>query len=182
MDRLDCINTFIAVVETGNFSNASRHLGITRDQVAKRICYLEAIFNTALFIRNTRKMHLTQSGDKFYQHSKVIMSEFEWAESEIFYEQKYPEGVLRINAPYSFSQTYLTDAISKFMDQYPNIKIDLFLTDHFLDIYEEKYDINLRLKYEVDHSHARLFNTYQRYFYATPAYFEKKENLKILKN
>ncbi|WP_151810348.1 LysR family transcriptional regulator [Acinetobacter bereziniae] len=173
MDKLDCINTFISVVEHGNFSSASRHLGITRDQVAKRICHLETIFNTALFIRNTRKMDLTHSGEKFYQHSKVIMSEFEWATSDFVHDQKYPEGKLRINAPHSFRQANLTEIISKFMTQYPNIKIDLFLSDKFLNINENKYDIVLRISSEIDERNTHLLSTYHRHFYATSSYLEK---------
>lgn len=173
MDKLDCINTFISVVEYGNFSSASRHLNITRDQVAKRICHLETIFNTVLFIRNTRKMDLTHSGEKFYQHSKVIMSEFEWATSDFTHDQKYPEGKLRINAPHSFRHAHLTEIISKFMTQYPNIKIDLFLSDKFLNISEDQYDIVLRISQDIDQRNAHLFSTYHRHFYATTAYFEK---------
>ena len=173
MDRLDCINTFICVVESGNFSSASRKLGMTRDQVAKRICHLEYTFSTSFFIRNTRKMSLTQAGEKFYQHCKVIISEYEWATNELMYEQKYPEGIIKINAPLSFSQTFLTQTISKFMDEYPSIKINLFLSDEFINIHEEKYDITLRVSQEIDPDNSRLFSTHKRYFYATPDYFNK---------
>lgn len=173
MDKLDCINTFISVVENGNFSRASRNLGITRDQVAKRICYLESIFSTTLFIRNTRKMDLTSSGEKFYQHCTVIMSEYEWATNEFLYEQKYPEGQLKINAPRSFSQIYLTRIISAFMEKYPSIKIDLFLSDKFSEIHEDKYDLTLKISHKFDELNAHLFATYDRYLYATPAYLKK---------
>ncbi|MEG0347022.1 MAG: LysR substrate-binding domain-containing protein [Acinetobacter sp.] len=173
MDKLDCINTFISVVENGNFSKASRNLGITRDQVAKRICYLETILNTSLFIRNTRTMDLTHSGERFYQHCKVIMSEFEWATNDFNHEQKFPEGKLRINAPHSFRQTHLTDILSNFMTQYPSIKIDLFLSDNFLNVDEDKFDIVLRIGPDIDAPNTHLYSTHHRYFYATPSYFQK---------
>lgn len=181
MDKLDCINTFISVVEHGNFSSASRNLGITRDQVAKRICYLETLFDSVLFIRNTRNMSLTHSGEKFYQHSKVIMSEFEWATSDFTYDQEFPGGVLRINAPLSFQQTYLSEIISNFMTLYPLIKIDLFLSDKVIDINEENYDISLRISQKnTNEPHVHLFSIHHKYFYATKNYFKNHGKPKTL--
>lgn len=173
MDKLDCINTFISVVENGNFSKASRHLNITRDQVAKRICFLETQFNTLLLIRNTRSMHLTLAGERFFEHCKVIMSEYEWAKNELILEQKYPEGELRINAPHSFSPIYLTQIISNFMTKYPNISLNLFLTDKFIDTFEMPFDVSLRISENIIEKEATVFKTFQRYFYATPNYLKQ---------
>lgn len=173
MDKLDCINTFISVVESGNFSKAAKNLRITRNQVAQRICYLEELFKTSLFIRNTRNMSVTIAGKKFYQHCKVIVSEFEWAKNEFFYDQNYPEGRLKINAPLSYSQERLIPIVSNFLDQYPSIKIELFLTDRFLDIHEENFDLNLRISEECDEIENLKLSTHQRCFYATPNYFEQ---------
>lgn len=173
MDKLDCMNTFISVVETGNFSQASRHLNISRDKVAKQICYLELLFSTTLFIRHTRRMDLTSAGEKFYQHCKVIMSEYEWASNDFLYEQKYPEGQLKINVPYSFGQIFLSDIINKFMNKYPNIKIELFLSDKFLDIQEEAFDITIGFSQKIDKKNAYILSTFNRYFYASPKYLQK---------
>lgn len=183
MDKLDCINTFISVVENGNFSSASRNLGITRDQVAKRICYLETVFDTILFTRNTRNMELTHSGENFYRRSKVIISEYEWAVSDFTYDQKSPSGKLRINAPILFSKKYLLDIISKFMTIYPLIKIDLVLSDNLSNNYEDSFDIILRVSHEKNNEYnACLFNVYYNHFYATPEYLEKYGNPKILED
>lgn len=185
MDKLDSINTFISVVENGNFSKAARSLHISRDQVAKRICYLEEVFNQTFFLRNTRSMNLTHSGQRFYQHCKVIMSEYEWAKNEFLNEQKYPQGELKINAPHSFSQTHLTKIIAEFMSLYPSIKLNLFLTDKFLESHENEYDIVLRISSERDTSNTQLFSTYHRHFYTTEAYLEKNgipESIDDLKN
>ncbi|WP_445115655.1 LysR substrate-binding domain-containing protein [Acinetobacter sp. WZC-1] len=174
MDRLDCINAFVNVVETGNFSSAARTLNITRDLVAKRVAYLEHDLKVTLLVRTTRKMNLTPCGEKFYEHSKVILGEFDWAKHEIGYDQLYPEGELRINAPLSFSQTFLTSIISEFILHYPDIKVDLFLTDSFVDIYDSKFDLTLRVaENPVDAFENTIIGTYQRNFYATPAYFQK---------
>ncbi|WP_461196579.1 LysR family transcriptional regulator [Acinetobacter pittii] len=173
MDKLDCIHTFISVVESGNFSNASRNLGITRDQVSKRIFYLESLFSTSLFIRNTRKMDLTRSGEKFYQRCKVIVKELDLAANDFIYDQKYPEGILKISAPHVFIQTCFSDIISNFLIQYPHIEIDLLFSENSVDINEHKFDIILKVEEEITDVNTFTLNHYKRNFYATPAFLKK---------
>lgn len=173
MDKLDCIHTFISVVESGNFSNASRNLGITRDQVSKRVFYLESLFSTSLFIRNTRKMDLTRSGEKFYQRCKVIVKELDLAANDFIYDQKYPEGILKISAPHVFIQTCFSDIISNFLIQYPHIEIDLLFSENSVDINEHKFDIILKVEEEITDANTFTLNRYKRNFYATPAFLKK---------
>ncbi|MEX0569958.1 LysR family transcriptional regulator, partial [Acinetobacter baumannii] len=168
MDRLDCISTFVSVVEHGNFSSAARALDISRDLVAKRVCYLENDLRTTLLTRTTRQMNLTSCGEKFYQHSKVILSEFEWAAYEISYNQQYPEGELKLNTPMSFSNIFLQHIISDFIEKYPSIKIDLFMTDQLLDMNNNKFDLTIRVDGSPPNlANSKILNTYQRYLYAT---------------
>ena len=173
MDKLDCIYTFISVVENGNFSNASRNLGITRDQVSKRIFYLESLFSTSLFTRNTRKMDLTRSGEKFYQRCKVIVKELDLAANDFIYDQKYPEGILKVSAPHAFIQTCFSDIISNFLIQYPNIEIDLLFSEKTSEINEYKLDIILKIEEEVREENIFILNSYKRNFYATAAFLNK---------
>ena len=175
MDRIDCINTFLSVVEHGNFSASAKKLNISRDLVSKRVQYLENDLKISLFIRTTRRMNLTPCGEKFYQHAKVMMSELEWAKYEISYDQQYPEGELKINAPLSFSRDVLTDIISDFIQQFPHIKIDLYLTDSFVDIYEQQFDLTLRVDDKADHNFQNtVIASYKRSFYASKDYLERK--------
>lgn len=180
MDKLDCINTFISVVETENFSHASRKLGITRDQVSKRIFYLESLFSTSLFTRNTRKMDLTRSGEKFYQRCKVIVKELDLAANDFIYDQKYPEGILKISAPHAFVQTCFSEIISNFLIQYPNIEIDLLFTENSTNINEHKFDIILKIEEEIKEQNIFLLDTYKRNFYATSAFLNKHEKPKSI--
>ncbi|CAA0249953.1 LysR family transcriptional regulator [Acinetobacter baumannii] len=174
MDRLDCISTFVSVVEHGNFSSAARALDISRDLVAKRVCYLENDLKTTLLNRTTRQMNLTSCGEKFYQHCKVILSEFEWATYEISYNQQYPEGEVKLNTPMSFSNIFLQHIISDFIEKYPSIKIDLFMTDQLLDVNQHKFDLTIRLDGSAPSlANSKILNTYQRYLYATPEYFNQ---------
>ncbi|MCU4347024.1 LysR family transcriptional regulator [Acinetobacter lactucae] len=173
MDKLDCINTFISVVETGNFSHASKKLGVTRDQVSKRIFYLESLFSTSLFTRNTRKMDLTSSGEKFYQRCKVIVKELDLAANDFIYDQKYPEGILKISAPHALVQTCFSNIISNFLNQYPNIEIDLLFSENSININEHKFDIILKIEEEIKEQNIFLLDTYKRNFYATTTFLNK---------
>jgi len=173
MDKLDCINTFISVVETGNFSHASRDLGITRDQVSKRIFHLESLFSTSLFIRNTRKMDLTRSGEKFYQRCKVIVKELDLAANDFVYDQKYPEGILKISVPHAFVQTCFSEIISNFLIQYPNIEINLLFSENSLGINEQKFDIVLKFEEEIKEQNIFILNSYRKNFYATTEFLNK---------
>ncbi|WP_336169575.1 LysR family transcriptional regulator [Acinetobacter sp. 161(2023)] len=182
MDKIDCINTFISVVETGNFSHASRNLGITRDQVSKRIFYLESLFNTSLFIRNTRKMDLTRSGEKFYERCKVIVKELDLAAHDFVYDQKYPEGLLKISAPHAFIQTCFSDVISNFLKKYPHIEIDLMFSDHSNHINTHKFDVILKLEENIEEQNTFILNTYKKNFYATASFSNKHEKPKSIED
>lgn len=173
MDKIDCITTFVSVVEQGNFSKAARHLNLSRDIVAKRIAYLENHFRTSLFHRTTREMHVTDSGDSLYKHCKVILGELEWAEYEISHYQANPKGELRISAPLSYSNVFLKQVIDEFTEQYPEVTVNLILSDSFQNVIGDGFDITLRISEKIDCSHkSRTFLTINRHLYATPAYFK----------
>ncbi len=172
MDKLDCIKTFYYVVEHNNFSKAARALNISRDLVAKRISYLETHLNAALVLRTTRKMNLTPTGEKFYQHCKIILSEFELAKLEIVHDHFYPEGSLKINAPGSFSRHKLNNIVSEFILSYPDIEIELVLSDEVKDLYDQHYDLTLRIGYSLNDNYENIIlQQFELNFYATPEYF-----------
>ncbi|MDR8310348.1 LysR family transcriptional regulator, partial [Acinetobacter baumannii] len=91
---------------------------------------------------------------------------------EISYNQQYPEGELKLNTPMSFSNIFLQHIISDFIEKYPSIKIDLFMTDQLLDVNQHKFDLTIRLDGSAPSlANSKILNTYQRYLYATPEYF-----------
>ncbi|WP_224971801.1 LysR family transcriptional regulator [Acinetobacter oleivorans] len=182
MDKLDCINAFISVVENGNFSKAAHKLNISRDQVSKRIFHLENTFGTSLFIRNTRNMNLTSSGQKFYGRCKIIEKELELAENDFIFDQKYPEGVLTINAPHSFTKTCFPEIISKFKEKYPRIIINVLFSDNELSTTESNFDIILKIEEEVKEKNSHLIDTYYRRFYGTTSYFKKNKKPETIKD
>ncbi|AYO54731.1 LysR family transcriptional regulator [Acinetobacter sp. WCHAc060033] len=174
MDKLDCIKTFYHVVEHQNFSKAARALNISRDLVAKRISYLETHLNATLVLRTTRKMNLTETGEKFYQHCKIILSEYEIAQLEIVHDHFYPEGSLKINAPASFSRHKLNLIVSEFILSYPDIEIELALSDEVKDIYDHHYDLTLRIGTTLnDNFENIILQQFNLNFYATPEYYSK---------
>ncbi|ADI89926.1 transcriptional regulator [Acinetobacter oleivorans DR1] len=118
-------------------------------------------------------MDLTRSGEKFYQRCKVIVKELDLAANDFIYDQKYPEGILKISAPHVFIQTCFSDIISNFLIQYPHIEIDLLFSENSVDINEHKFDIVLKVEEEIKDVNSFTLNRYKRNFYATPAFLNK---------
>jgi DNA-binding transcriptional LysR family regulator len=118
-------------------------------------------------------MDLTRSGEKFYQRCKFIVKELELAANDFIYDQKYPEGTLKISVPHAFIQTCFSDVISKFLIQYPNIKIDLLFSENSIDIDERKFDIVLKAEEEINEQNIIILETYKVNFYATASFLNK---------
>ena len=170
MDRLDCFKTFIQVVEQGSFSKAARQLGISRDQVAKRICYLEGRLNVVLLARTTRSMVPTVAGERFYERCKVILSEYAWAVDEILYDKKLAEGELRISCPHDFGRLVLPQLLQGFNRQYPNMRFDVQLY-HCTPPTDELIDAVFQLTSQAICEEAHVVLTSTQGFYASPEYF-----------
>ncbi|MEO0770252.1 MAG: LysR family transcriptional regulator, partial [Cyanobacteria bacterium J06649_4] len=103
MDRIDCIRSFVRVVETGNFSAVAKEQGTTQPTVSKQIAALEKSLDAQLLTRSTRKLTLTEAGDRFYTEAQHVLAAIAQAEASVGLRQK-PSGILRINCPVSFGQ------------------------------------------------------------------------------
>ncbi|MFO1075976.1 MAG: LysR substrate-binding domain-containing protein, partial [Geminicoccaceae bacterium] len=145
MDRIAGMEAFAAVVETGGFQSAARQLGVSRALVSKRVAGLEADLGVQLLRRTTRKLSVTGPGADFYERCRRILGEFREATGELTRLQREPRGVLKVNGPMSFGQLHLAAAMVAFMCDHPQITVQLTLTDRFVDVVEEGYDIVLRI-------------------------------------
>ncbi|MEO0981968.1 MAG: LysR family transcriptional regulator [Pseudomonadota bacterium] len=145
MDKLDCIRAFNAVVETGGFTSAAAKLGSTPQLVSKYVRALEDELTVKLLHRTTRKVSLTEQGRVFSQRFQQLIEDFDDLQALARDERDAPAGKLIVSAPITFSETYLINAISLFADQYPEISIDIRLSDRFVDLVEEGVDVGLRV-------------------------------------
>jgi len=134
MNNLTGMMIFAQVVQSGSFSQAAEALGMSKSSVSKKVSYLEDRLGVRLLNRTTRKLSLTEVGQLFYERCERIMTEAEEAELAITRLQDEPRGHLKISVPMSFGIDHLGPQIADFMNQYPDLTVDLSLNDRFVDI------------------------------------------------
>ncbi|HEX5666520.1 MAG TPA: LysR family transcriptional regulator, partial [Hyphomicrobium sp.] len=145
MDKLEAMNAFAKVVALGSYAEAARALGLTRSAVSKAVMELEHHLGARLLDRTTRRVGPTEAGLAYYERCLDVLSRIEETELQISRLQHEPKGLLRINAPMSFGALYLGRAIADFMVAYPDLRIELTLTDRFIDPIEEGVDVTIRI-------------------------------------
>lgn len=145
MDMMQGMKTFIAVVDTGSFSRAADALTISPQLVSKYIAQLETHLNVRLLNRTTRRLHLTEAGQQYYQRAQQILEDVEDLECQLTDMQNQARGTLRISAPVSFAIRHLPSVLQQYQQQHPQVTIDLQLNDRKVDILEEGFDIALRI-------------------------------------
>jgi DNA-binding transcriptional LysR family regulator len=144
MDRLDCIQSFVRVVETGSFSAVARELNTTQPTISKQIAALEEYLDVQLLSRSTRKLQLTQEGEQFLEHCQRLLDAVAEAEASVGQRQN-PVGTLRVSCPVAFGQHQVMPYVKGFLDRYPDIKLDLTLSDRFTDFVEDNLDLAIRI-------------------------------------
>lgn len=165
---------FAAVVEHRSFSAAADALSVSKATVSKAISRLETRLGTMLFHRTSRRLTLTDSGRALAEHAQRILSEGEAAEEAAFESASAPAGLVRVAAPLTFGIQHLAPILADFLVAHPGIKIDLRLSDAFVDIVGDGIDIALRIAELPDSSlRARRLGPVTAHIIASPAYFEK---------
>ncbi len=174
MNRLENMETFVRVVETGGISAAADKLNIAKSAVSRRLKELESHLGVELFHRTTRKMNLTDTGRSYYQDCVRILDEI--LETELMTTQAHGtlKGSLRIALPSSFGLMHIGSAINDFLKAHPQIEIDLDFNDREVDLMQEGFDLAIRIARLSDSSLiARRIAPIQSVICASPAYVER---------
>ena len=145
MTNINDMLLFGKVAELKSFSGVAEALQISRSLVSKRINRLEDRLGVQLIHRTTRRLDLTEAGKTLYQYCKQIENTWLEAETVVGEIRRKPRGRLRINAPVSFGQLELPPVIATFLQQYPDVTVDLSLSDTFVDLIEGGYDLAIRI-------------------------------------
>ncbi|MFI8416310.1 LysR family transcriptional regulator [Serratia sp. NPDC078593] len=145
MNKLRCMEVFLVVVESGNFTDAAKRLDISAVMVGKLIAQLESELQTRLLQRNTRRQHLTEAGKVWYQESAAVIAGLRNAESRIESLRQFPAGSLRITAPKTLGSCVMATLCSEFQRQFPDVYLELELSDHFADVIAEGFDFAVRV-------------------------------------
>lgn len=145
MDRLLEMQTFCAVVEASSFVAASDALGMSKAAVSRYINELESRLGVRLLHRTTRRLSLTAEGEVFYVRCRELLAGVEEAEAEVTSRSGVAKGVLRINAPVSFGISHLAPLWGEFHAHYPDVELNIDLSDRIVDIVEEGFDLAIRI-------------------------------------
>ncbi|TNF28645.1 MAG: LysR family transcriptional regulator [Deltaproteobacteria bacterium] len=143
---------FAHVVDAGGFSAAARALGLSKSAVSKAVAGLEEHLGVRLLLRTTRKVRLTEAGERLYPHCARMLAEAEQAERELSHHGGRVHGQLRVNAPLSVGRTLVLPVITDLMQRYPELEVDLQLQDDFVDLVATKTDVAVRVGRLVDSS------------------------------
>lgn len=145
MDRLTSMAVFKRAVETGSFAAAARHFRISAEMAGNHVRALEAHLGVRLLNRTTRHLHLTEAGSNYYARCSSILANIEEAEAEANSLQAAPRGLLRMTVPVTFGVRHIAPAIDDYMTRYPEVTIDITVTDRFVNLIEEGYDLAVRI-------------------------------------
>lgn len=174
MHRLGDIEAFLAIVEKGSQAAAARRLRRSLQSINRSLANLERGVGAELVRRTTRQSHPTEAGLAFYQRVKPAFVEIADAALAAANARAQPSGLLRIGAPVLFAPAYVMPAVSDFMASYPEIEIELKVSDREVDLFEQGLDLALRIR-ELPNSElkARRLGELRVVAFGAPAYFEK---------
>jgi len=145
MDKFESMRAFVQVVNSGGFAAAAREMGVSRSAVNKLVIALENDLGVQLLHRSTRVVTPTATGLAFHERSVEILASLDDAERSITQMHEQPKGRLRMNAPMSFGTLHLAPVLADFLVQYPDLQVQLTLSDRFVDPIEEGFDITVRI-------------------------------------
>jgi DNA-binding transcriptional LysR family regulator len=145
MERLEDLRLFTLVAEGRSFTRAADRLGLSKSAASRRIAELETRLGARLFNRTTRHISLTQVGEGFYQRVSQILEALEEAERSVASQHAAPRGRLKLAAPMSFGIQHLSSAVAEFMERYPEVEVDMELSDRFVDLIDEGFDMAVRI-------------------------------------
>lgn len=173
--RFDGVELFLQVVESGNLTEAAERLNLTRSAVGKGLARLEARLGTRLLQRSTRRQHLTEDGQAYYEHCLRALAELEAAESVLESGRQQPRGRLRASVPLAFGHHYAAPALWGLMDRYPELEIEVCFSDRMIDLVQEAFDIAVRIGElpDTDRLNARRLGEQAMGLAASPTYLQR---------
>lgn len=175
MDHFNRMSTFVRVVADGSFSAAARKMRVSSAAVGKQIQLLEGWLGTRLFDRTTRHLRLTEAGAAFHERCIRILEDLEEAQRAAGALQAHPKGHLRISSPVSFSTLHLGGLLAGFLNAYPDISVDMELSDRTVNLLEEGFDLAIRIGTLPDSSlAARRIGRSRFVLCAAPGYLKRK--------
>lgn len=175
VDRIELMQTFVRIVETGSLSAAAEQLKTSQPTVSRRLQTLERLLGLRLLQRSTHVMKLTEDGERCYAHAKDLLNSWKAMEADLRGTQDEPEGNLRVLVPHAFGQDQLLVPLADYLMRYPNVSVEWLLHDRRPDFIAEGIDCAIQVG-EVDNLSVvaiRLFEV-PRIVVASPSLMQDK--------
>jgi len=175
MDRLRAMELFLSISKTESFSETARQFGVSATSVSRMITDFEDELNVKLLLRSTRQVVLTEAGQEYARELETILWNINQAHRNITEIRTAPRGTLRVHSRMMFGLGVLPPLVAAFRQQYPDIHIELVLSEAKTDLRRNNFDIDFRISPPVEASLKRriLFKS-ERYLVASPAYLARR--------
>jgi DNA-binding transcriptional LysR family regulator len=174
MDSLSDLSFFAVLMKQGSLSSAAQELGITPPSVSKRLAALEARLGVRLLNRTTRRISLTPEGETYLTEGARVLEALDAVERAVSGAKVVPRGLLKVSATLGFGRRFIAPALSKFARAFPNVEVQLHLTDRPVNLVEQGFDLSVRIGTLPDaRLTARKLASNARVLCASPRYLAK---------
>jgi DNA-binding transcriptional LysR family regulator len=170
VNDLNDLYYFAKIVEHGSLSAAATVLGVAKSVLSQHLIKLEAELGVRLIQRSTRRLQITEIGERYYERCRVVVAELEKAKKVIEDARTVPRGRVRVSCPINFSQTFAARAIAGFMAEHPHIEVTLDVSNRDIDVLADGYDLVVRVGSQIKSSNliVRSLTTVRHWLLASP--------------
>lgn len=174
MDKLSALTSFVHAVRLGSFSAAATRLGVSQPAVSQQVRSLENDLGTRLINRTTRRLSLTDAGERYFAYASDILEKLSEADRSVQSAEAQMSGRLTVSLPYAFTEPVLADFLTRFQSDYPAILFDVRLSDAMVDLQKDQIDVAIRMGILQDENLiARKLGDMQRCLVASPDYLDR---------
>ncbi|MBX9835753.1 MAG: LysR family transcriptional regulator, partial [Burkholderiaceae bacterium] len=152
MHDLNDMIYFAEVIERGGFAAAGRALGVPKSRLSRRVAALEAQLGVRLLQRTTRQLSLTEVGEAYLRHCQALRETAQAAADTVAQVQTTPRGTVRVTCPITLAQTVLADLMPPFLARYPQVRVEMQVSNRVVNLVEEGIDVALRVRTTLDDS------------------------------
>jgi LysR family transcriptional regulator, transcriptional activator for dmlA len=172
--ELDDLRVFCTVARKSSFSAAAEALSVSAAYVSKRVGVLEASLGTRLLHRSTRRVAVTEAGERVYAWAEKILDDVDHLVEDVSTTRRIPRGTLRVSSSFGFGRNFVAPALADFSERYAQLNVRLELFDRLVDVAGEGFDLDVRIGDEIaGHLIARRLASNHRVLCAAPAYLER---------
>lgn len=174
MEWLRSMRLFVSVVQNGSLSAAGRQLGLSPASVSRHISALEENLGSRLLNRTSRKLTVTEAGEIYFRKVEQILQQVTEANDSVAQLQSVPRGTLRVHSRMLVGHQFIVPALPRFLEEYPEIRVDLLMSNHAVDLVEQDIDVDIRIGKLVDSALvARKLAHSERIVCAAPTYLDR---------